>query len=220
MSQIAGTVTAIRITITIRPPYLSVQMPSGTRISDPVNTGIAVSRPNSVALRFSAFLIGIPITPNIIHTMKHTVKPSVLTISTDQALRMLCAFSFIRTPQTTGVTVGDRGRDEHSPVERRNRRRTDDAATAAHPPEELFRPTLDHRQARVSVETAAGVHGGSMATDPWPGSASRPVAAAVRDSTAHNARAWIPSTRSLSAPAWSVWRSAANSRCAGARCWW
>ena len=63
-------------------------MPSGTRISEPVSTGVAVSRPNSVALRLSVFLIGMPITPNIIHTMKHTVKASVLTISTDSALRL------------------------------------------------------------------------------------------------------------------------------------
>jgi hypothetical protein len=54
ISQIAGTVTAISSVITMRPPYLSVQMPSGTRISEPVSTGMAVSRPNSVALRFSA----------------------------------------------------------------------------------------------------------------------------------------------------------------------
>jgi hypothetical protein len=71
----------------MRPPYLSVQMPSGTRTSEPVSTGMAVSRPNSVALRSSAFLIGMPMTPNIIHTMKHTVKASVLTISTDAAAR-------------------------------------------------------------------------------------------------------------------------------------
>jgi hypothetical protein len=70
-------------------------MPSGTRISEPVSTGIAVSRPNSVALRFSIFLIGMPITPNIIQTMKQTVNASVLTISTDQALRTWhdCSFS-------------------------------------------------------------------------------------------------------------------------------
>ena len=69
----------------MRPPYLSVQMPSGTRISEPDSTGIAVSRPNSVAFRPSVFFIGMPMTPNIIQTMKHTVKASVLTISTDQA---------------------------------------------------------------------------------------------------------------------------------------
>jgi hypothetical protein len=87
MSQIAGTVAAMRIVITMRPPYLSVQMPSGTRTSDPVSTGVAVSRPNSVAFRPSVFLSGMPMTPNIIHTMKHTVKAKVLTTSTDQACR-------------------------------------------------------------------------------------------------------------------------------------
>ena len=85
MNQMAGTVRAISTAMTMRPPYLSVQMPSGTRISDPVSTGMAVNRPNSVELRLSAFLIGMPITPNIIHTMKHTVNASVLAISTDSA---------------------------------------------------------------------------------------------------------------------------------------
>ncbi len=73
----------------MRPPNLSVHMPSGTRISEPVSTGVAVSRPNSVALRLSVFLIGMPMTPNIIQTMKHTVNASVLTISTDSAWRRL-----------------------------------------------------------------------------------------------------------------------------------
>ena len=88
ISQIAGTVTAISTAITMRPPKRSVQMPSGTRISEPVSTGIAVSRPNSVALRLSVFLIGMPITPNIIQTMKQTVNASVLTASTDQDWRV------------------------------------------------------------------------------------------------------------------------------------
>ena len=77
----------------MRPPYLSVHMPSGTRISEPVSTGVAVSRPNSVALRPSVFLIGMPITPNIIHTMKHTVNASVLMIATDHCFdRRLASF--------------------------------------------------------------------------------------------------------------------------------
>ena len=80
--------TASSTAITMRPPYLSVQMPSGTRISEPVSTGIAVSRPNSVAFRPSVFLIGMPMTANIIHTMKQTVKASVLTTSTDQCLAL------------------------------------------------------------------------------------------------------------------------------------
>ena len=29
----------------MRPPYLSVHMPSGTRISEPVSTGVAVNQP-------------------------------------------------------------------------------------------------------------------------------------------------------------------------------
>ncbi len=61
-------------------------MPSGTRTSEPVSTGVAVNRPNCVAFRSSIFLIGMPITPNIIQTMKHTVKASVLTARTDKAL--------------------------------------------------------------------------------------------------------------------------------------
>jgi hypothetical protein len=65
-------------------------MPSGTRISEPVSTGMAVSRPNSVALRPSVFFSGMPMTPNIIHTMKQTVKASVLTTSTDHALVRPC----------------------------------------------------------------------------------------------------------------------------------
>ena len=72
----------------MRPPNLSVNIPSGTRTSEPVSTGVAVSKPNSVALSPSVFLIGMPITPNIIHTMKHTVNASVLTISTDSACRL------------------------------------------------------------------------------------------------------------------------------------
>jgi hypothetical protein len=47
-----------------------------------VSTGIAVSRPNSVAFRPRVFFSGMPMTPNIIQTMKHTVKARVLTIST------------------------------------------------------------------------------------------------------------------------------------------
>ena len=55
-------------------------MPSGTRISEPVSTGVAVSSPNCVAFRSSIFLIGMPITANIIQIAKHTVNASVLMI--------------------------------------------------------------------------------------------------------------------------------------------
>jgi len=85
--------------MTMRPPYLSVQMPSGTRTSEPVSTGVAISRPNSVAFRFSIFLIGMPMTPNIIHTMKQTVNASVLTISTDHAfLELLSSEAMFFSP--------------------------------------------------------------------------------------------------------------------------
>ena len=84
----------MRTVITMRPPYLSVQMPSGTRISEPLSTGMAVSSPNSVALRPRVFLIGMPITPNIIQTMKHTVNASVLTIRIESA----CPFLVMPNP--------------------------------------------------------------------------------------------------------------------------
>jgi hypothetical protein len=70
----------------MRPPNLSVHIPSGTRISEPVSTGVAVSRPNWVAFRPSSFLIGMPMTANTIHTAKHTVNASVLMITTDHCL--------------------------------------------------------------------------------------------------------------------------------------
>jgi hypothetical protein len=62
-------------------------MPSGTRTSEPVSTGIAVRIPNWVAFRSSALRIGMPITPNIIHTMKHVVNAIVLATSTETAFR-------------------------------------------------------------------------------------------------------------------------------------
>ncbi len=83
----AGTVAAITAAITIQASYLSVQMPNGTRTSEPVSTGMDMSRPNCVEFRFSIFLIGSD-TTNIIQTMKHTVKARVLTMSTDQAWRL------------------------------------------------------------------------------------------------------------------------------------
>jgi len=39
-----------------------------------------------------------PITPNIIQTMKQTVKARVLTISTDQACRLCCGSLFMKPP--------------------------------------------------------------------------------------------------------------------------
>ena len=97
--------------MTMRPPYLSVQMPSGTRISEPVSTGTAVNRPNWVALRLSAFLIGMPMTPNIIQTMKQTVNASVLTIRTDQAFfSFLSSVTMLFSPEISPRDCRRRGR--------------------------------------------------------------------------------------------------------------
>jgi len=68
---------------TMRPPNLSVSMPSGSRISEPVSTGVAASRPNWVSLSARTSLIGMPITANNIQTAKQTVKAVVLITSTD-----------------------------------------------------------------------------------------------------------------------------------------
>src|SRR5436190_22628124 len=86
ISHIGKTVDSISMKNTVRPPNLSVHMPSGSRMSDPVSTGIATNIPNCVSLSRSDCLIGIPITANIIHTMKHTVKAIVLVVTTDHCL--------------------------------------------------------------------------------------------------------------------------------------
>ena len=57
-------------------------MPSGTRTSEPVSTGMAASRPNSVSDRPSCCLMGMPSTAKIIHTAKQMVKAKVLETST------------------------------------------------------------------------------------------------------------------------------------------
>ena len=90
--------------ITMRPPYLSVQIPSGTRTKEPLSTGMDMSKPNCVEFRLSIFLMGIPMTPNIIQTMKHTVKAKVLTISTDHACRV-----------RWGLSPGDKAVDATAP---------------------------------------------------------------------------------------------------------
>ena len=84
--KIGMTVDSISTKNTMRPPNLSVHMPNGTRINEPVSTGIATSRPNWVSFSPSVFEIGTPITANIIQTMKHTVNAVVLAVTTDQPL--------------------------------------------------------------------------------------------------------------------------------------
>ena len=123
----------------MRPPNLSVHMPSGTRMSEPVSTGVAVSRPNSVALRLSVFLIGMPITPNIIHTMKHTVNASVLTISTDSAcLRLPMNANPLPATLFRASSVGGGADGKVSFGGRGERGRKNDARTRRHRPEELL----------------------------------------------------------------------------------
>src|SRR5262249_7634856 len=62
-----------------RPPKRSVQMPSGRRNTAPVKTGVAVRRPTWVGSRLSCARIGMPVTPNIVHTAKQAVKAQVVT---------------------------------------------------------------------------------------------------------------------------------------------
>ena len=78
ISQIGTTVLSISTKNTMRPPTLSVSMPSGKRNSEPVRIGVAASRPNSVSFRPRLALIGIPIMENMTHTAKHTVNAIVL----------------------------------------------------------------------------------------------------------------------------------------------
>ena len=85
----------------MRPPNRSVHMPSGRRISEPVSTGIATSRPNCVSFSPRFFLIGMPITANIIQTMKQTVNAVVLAVTTDHCLNVCDAICgcLLRTDQ-------------------------------------------------------------------------------------------------------------------------
>ena len=86
----------------MRPPNLSVHIPSGTRISDPVKTGVAIRMPNSVSFKPSCCLIGTPMTANIIQIMKHTVNDSVLMMTTDHAL--YCCVAIIH-PVTRSIQI-------------------------------------------------------------------------------------------------------------------
>ncbi|KAG1448888.1 hypothetical protein G6F57_016746 [Rhizopus arrhizus] len=57
-------------------------MPSGTRTSEPVSTGMAANRPNWVSDRPSCAFMGMPSTAKIIPTAKQMVKANVLEIRT------------------------------------------------------------------------------------------------------------------------------------------
>ena len=79
----AGTESSINTNITIRPPNLSVQMPSGTRMSEPESTGTAIRMPVCVSFRPSCSCTFTPTIASIIQIMKQTVKANVLKISTE-----------------------------------------------------------------------------------------------------------------------------------------
>src|SRR5258707_14234123 len=79
------TVASIVRKKTMRPPKRSVQIPSGTRASDPDRTGVAAIRPNSVSERPSWVFSGMPRIANIIQIAKQMVNAKVLDHSTRQA---------------------------------------------------------------------------------------------------------------------------------------
>ena len=78
MSHIGIIVNNIRKKNTFRPPKWSVNIPMGNRKSEPVKIGIATKRPNWVSFNPSSSLIGMPMTANIIQTIKQTVNENVL----------------------------------------------------------------------------------------------------------------------------------------------
>src|SRR6185436_8295185 len=106
MSQIGNTVESIRMKNTMRPPKRSVHIPSGSRISEPVSTGSATSTPNCVSFRPRFSLIGMPMTANIIQTMKQTVKAVVLAVTTDQLLYVCDAIAYSPCPQSVLGSLG------------------------------------------------------------------------------------------------------------------
>ncbi|MNN36233.1 hypothetical protein D3C81_1501200 [compost metagenome] len=76
-------------------------MPSGTRISEPLSTGMAARRPNSVSFRPSCCLSGMPSTANTIQTAKQMVNANVLEASTPLARREI-AGALCRTAEEGG----------------------------------------------------------------------------------------------------------------------
>ncbi len=83
ISQIGTMLESIKTVKTMRPPNLSVHIPSGRRISEPVRIGVAASRPNWVSVSCRPVLIGMPMMENITHTAKQTVKARVFMVRTD-----------------------------------------------------------------------------------------------------------------------------------------
>ena len=83
-----GTAEAsMRSVYTGRPPNLSVSMPRGNRVSDPVSTGTPIRIPIWLALQSNTWLStrNVTSTPLSIHAAKHTVNATVLSARTTWA---------------------------------------------------------------------------------------------------------------------------------------
>src|ERR1700712_42542 len=91
------TVASIVRKKTMRPPKRSVQIPSGTRASEPDKTGAAAIRPNSVSERPSCVLSGMPRIANIIQIAKQMVNAKVLDHNTRQPRGSVVAAAAVKT---------------------------------------------------------------------------------------------------------------------------
>jgi hypothetical protein len=97
-------------------------MPNGRRNNAPVRTGVAVSRPNSVASRPSFSRIGIAVTPNIIHTAKQIVKAQVVISRTERFPDFAIRASDAAVGSESIILTTPRGRVERTRSPRPDRR--------------------------------------------------------------------------------------------------
>src|SRR5512145_214434 len=75
-------VSSSRAVISKRPPYLSVQIPTLSRQTEPLSTATDVNQPTCMSLSENSLRIGIERTPNINHTAKRIVNANVASTST------------------------------------------------------------------------------------------------------------------------------------------
>ncbi len=80
-AQVASAVSSICAGKTSRPPYCSVQIPSISRVSEPVRIGVATRMPNWVSERPRSVLIWMPMIAKIVQTAKQMVNDTVLSQS-------------------------------------------------------------------------------------------------------------------------------------------
>ncbi len=124
----------------MRPPNLSVHIPSGTRISEPVSTGVAVSRPNCVELRLSVFWIGNA--DDAEHHPDHEAHGERQRADDQhrQCLPLLAHDTHpLAHPVRYASMVGGAPRRRHPPDGGAARARKNDAGGGRHRPEELSR---------------------------------------------------------------------------------